>query len=168
MGYSDGKDFQNDFQELLKTFARDMVNSLTTKDYVYLSSKENDDFIEFTSLLGSLSKDEEETISQETMDMMGGKQPVYGLRYSRIQMPSKPLLLELYNHHVEEILTIMLARRIPEILTEIATEYRTTAKKLEAESKQHWREQNKPPCSEKHDCTCADGCECNKLREGII
>jgi hypothetical protein len=162
MRYANGMDFQNDFKELLKTFARDMVNSLTTKDYVYFSSKENDDFIEFTSLLGSLSKDEEETISQETMDMMGGKQPVYGLRYSRLQMPSKPLLLELYNHHVEEILTIMLARRIPEILTEIATEYRATAKKLEVESKRLWYAKNKPPCSEKHDSTCTDRCNCNK------
>ena len=157
--------FKMTLKSFLKSYARDMVNSLTTKDYVYFSSKENDDFIEFTSLLGSLSKDEEETISQETMDMMGGKQPVYGLRYSRLQMPSKPLLLELYNHHVEEILTIMLARRIPEILTEIATEYRATAKKLEVESKQRWRQQNKPPCSDRHDCTCADGCGCNKSGE---
>ena len=165
MGYVNGSDFQNDFKELLKTFARDMVNSLTTKDYVYLSSKENDDFIEFTSVLRLPSKDGDETISQETMEMMGGEEPVYGLRYSRIQMPSKPPLLELYNHYVEEKLTIMLARQIPDILTKIATESWATAKKLEAESKQRWRVQNQPPCSGRHDCTCADGCECNKSGE---
>lgn len=93
MGYADGKDFKNDFEELLKTFARDMANSLTTKDYVYLSSKEDDDFIEFTSVLRLPSKDGKETLSQETIEMMGGEHPVYGLRYSRIQMPSKPPFL---------------------------------------------------------------------------
>ena len=165
MGYASGMDFQNDFKELLKTFARDMVNSLTTKDYVYLSSKEDDDFIEFTSVLHLPSEDGEETISQETIEMMGGEQPVYGLRYSRIQMPSKPPLLELYNHYVEEKLTIMLARQIPDILTKIATEYSAIAKKLEAESKKRWHEQNQSNCSDRHVCTCADGFECNEARE---
>ena len=165
MGYASGKDFQHDFEELLKTFARDMVNSLTTKDFVYLSSKEDDDFIEFTSVLRLPSKDGEETLSQETIEMMGGEQPVYGLRYSTIQMPNKPPLLELYNHYVEEKLTIMLARKIPEILTEIATESWAKAKKLEAESKQRWHAQNKPSFSNKHAGTCTDGCECNKSGE---
>lgn len=56
----------------------------------------------------------------------------------------------------------MLARRIPEILTKIATEYCATAKELEAESKRRWHAQNKPSFSEKHNGTCTDGCECNK------
>lgn len=163
MGYANGMDFQNDFQELLTTYTRDMVNSLTTQDFVYISSKEDDDSTELISVLHFSSKDGEKPLSQETMKMMYGERPLYSLRYSSVKMLNKPPLFEVYNPHVEERLTIMLAKRIPEILTEIATEYSAIEKKLEAESKQRWREQNKPPCSDRRDCTCADGCNCNKL-----
>lgn len=155
MGYSNGKDFHNDFQELLEYFARDMVNSLSIQDYVFFSPKGDNSF-EFVSALNFPHKGGIEPLSQETMEMIEGERPLYHTRYSSVKMLDEPPLFEVYNPLVAETLTLLLAKRIPEVLKEISVEYCAIARKLEAASKWRWREQKK------HDDIC------NKSGKGEI
>ena len=153
--------FHSDFKELLEKCARDIVNSLTTKDYVYLSEGSG----EFISVLRSSPKESEVPVSQETIEMLEGYMPVYRMRYSKIQMPSRPPIFELYSPYAEEMLIFILTKHIPNLVNEISNDLCSLVKNFEAESIRRWREEHQPACSEKHDGTCTDGCNCNKSGE---
>ncbi len=140
-----------------------MVNSLVSKDFVYLSEGEGPG--EFISVLRSSPKEPEVPVSQEIIEMLEGNMPVYRMRYSRIQMPSRPPIFELYCPYAEEMLILILTKRIPKLVNEISNELSSLVKDFESESRRRWHEQNKPKCSDRCDCTCSDGCNCNKSGE---
>ncbi len=163
MGYSDGRLFHSDLEDLLKGIMRDMVNSLVSKDFVYLSEGEGSG--EFISVLHSSPKEPEVPVSQEIIEMLEGNMPVYRMRYSRIQMPSRPPIFELYCPYAEEMLILILTKRIPKLVNEISNELSSLVKDFEAESKQRWCCSRQPKCSDRRDCTCSDGSECDKSEE---
>jgi hypothetical protein len=126
MGYANGKMFHSDLEDLLKGIMRDIINSLVSKDFVYLSEGEGSG--KFISVLHSSPKKGEVPVSQEIIEMLEGYMPVYRMRYSRIQMPSRPPICELYCPYAEEMLILILTKRIPKLVNEISNVFSSLLK----------------------------------------